>query len=59
MTLPASMWWLYLLAKLTGTWPIVRGMRLRWLAWAARQMHLTDLRQQELLLERFALERLP
>jgi hypothetical protein len=57
--LPASIWRLYRLSRLVGFWPIVRGMRLRWLAWAARQMHITDLRQQEILLERFALERLP
>jgi hypothetical protein len=57
--LPEVMRWAYTLGRVTGTWPIVRGLRLRWLDRLSRQLKITDMRQHELLLERYALERLP
>lgn len=56
---PAWARWLYPVASATGTWGLVRAMRLAWLRWCSRQLPIADMRQQELWLERRALELLP
>ena len=57
--MPASMQVVYRVTRVIGLWPWARAARLWWLGWLSQQMHVTDLRQQEILLEHFALERLP